>query len=231
MKTAKKKAKKNAKKNAKEKTRQAPEAAEGSRERLIAVGLRLFAQKGLDSVSVRDLAAEAGVNLSLVSYHFGGKEGLYKTIIEEHALQARERMYQAIEPAAGTAMTAETFRNTLRTIIGTLVTLRNESPEMAVLMQRERLDGLPYARTVYEDIMGPIGDRLVGFVDAAAAAGVVRSDLNTRAYFAALVESIFGYFILHDCKLKIWKDAYRLPKQNDDYIDFMSRLFTEGILK
>lgn len=47
-----------------------------TRDRLLAAAERLFAERGLASVSVRTIAAEAGVNWSLVGYHFRGKHGL-----------------------------------------------------------------------------------------------------------------------------------------------------------
>ena len=56
---------------------------EETRATLITTGARLFAQNGYNGVSMRTLAAEAGVNLSTVSYHFGGKAGLYQAIVQE----------------------------------------------------------------------------------------------------------------------------------------------------
>lgn len=55
---------------------------EGTRERLLAVGERLFAEKGYSGVSLRVLTAEAGVNLASVGYHFGSKDGLIAAIFE-----------------------------------------------------------------------------------------------------------------------------------------------------
>jgi AcrR family transcriptional regulator len=49
---------------------------------LIKAALKVFAQKGRDGTSVKDLADEAGVNVSLISYHFGGKDGLYRACLE-----------------------------------------------------------------------------------------------------------------------------------------------------
>jgi AcrR family transcriptional regulator len=46
------------------------------------------AEKGFEGATVKDLADEAGVNVSLVSYHFGGKDGLYRACILQFA-QAR----------------------------------------------------------------------------------------------------------------------------------------------
>ena len=54
-------------------------SAEDTRERLIRAAAQLFAEKGYEGASVKELAQEAGVNVSLVSYHFGGKDGLYRS--------------------------------------------------------------------------------------------------------------------------------------------------------
>jgi TetR/AcrR family transcriptional regulator len=53
------------------------------RANLIAAAIPLFAAKGLNGVSVRELATAAGVNLSMISYYFGGKEGLYAAVLTE----------------------------------------------------------------------------------------------------------------------------------------------------
>lgn len=41
----------------------------------------LFAVKGYDGVSIRELAKTAGVNNALISYYFGGKKELYSYIL------------------------------------------------------------------------------------------------------------------------------------------------------
>lgn len=44
---------------------------------------RLFAAKGIDSVTVRDIVAEAGgMDVSLIKYHFGSKDGLLQAVAE-----------------------------------------------------------------------------------------------------------------------------------------------------
>jgi AcrR family transcriptional regulator len=54
-----------------------------SRTLLLQAGKRLFSLKGYDGTTVKDLADEAGVNISLVSYYFGGKEGLYRACLQD----------------------------------------------------------------------------------------------------------------------------------------------------
>lgn len=49
---------------------------QSSREKLMKSAEHLFAERGYDGVSVRDIASDAAVNSALVGYYFGGKEGL-----------------------------------------------------------------------------------------------------------------------------------------------------------
>lgn len=43
----------------------------------------LFASKGFDGTSVRDIADEAGVNIAMISYYFRSKEKLMETLFEQ----------------------------------------------------------------------------------------------------------------------------------------------------
>jgi AcrR family transcriptional regulator len=72
-----------------------------TRDRVLEVAERLFAERGLDAVSVRDITRAAGVNLGAINYHFGTKEKLIAAVFSRrmgpltderlHALEAAER--------------------------------------------------------------------------------------------------------------------------------------------
>jgi hypothetical protein len=57
----------------------------------------LFANKGYNGTSVRDIAQEAGVNLAMISYYFGSKEKLLETIFEERSEKSRIQFESIIE--------------------------------------------------------------------------------------------------------------------------------------
>ena len=56
-----------------------------SREKLLHSGKVLFAEKGFRGVSVREIAAFAGVNSALVGYYFGGKQALFNEVYRSYA--------------------------------------------------------------------------------------------------------------------------------------------------
>jgi AcrR family transcriptional regulator len=71
------------------------------RTHLIAAATPLFARKGLNGVSVRELAKAAGVNGAMISYYFGGKEGLYEAVLQGQFAALRvivDMAYTGIDP-------------------------------------------------------------------------------------------------------------------------------------
>ncbi len=63
-----------------------------TREALLQAGAELFALHGFDGTSTDALARRAGVNKALISYHFGGKLGLYRAILAATFEPVRERV-------------------------------------------------------------------------------------------------------------------------------------------
>lgn len=52
-----------------------------TKDKILSAADRLFAEKGFDGVSIRDIINEAGVNLGAVTYYFGTKEQLFSSML------------------------------------------------------------------------------------------------------------------------------------------------------
>src|SRR5687768_4115179 len=63
---------------------------------LLAAARTAFADRGHAGASVRDIATAAGVNPALVGYHFGGKDGLYRRVLDDAMSALRDRMAASI---------------------------------------------------------------------------------------------------------------------------------------
>lgn len=64
---------------------------EKSKDRILKAATKLFAQKGFDGVGIREICKDAKANICMISYFWGGKEGLYQGIIDN--LIARQTEY------------------------------------------------------------------------------------------------------------------------------------------
>ncbi len=56
---------------------------ESTKERIIDTALALFALKGLEGTSVRDISQKANVNVAAISYYFTNKLGLYHAVLKK----------------------------------------------------------------------------------------------------------------------------------------------------
>jgi AcrR family transcriptional regulator len=56
--------------------------AELTRQAIMKAATRLFADKGYQAASVRDIVARARVNQAAINYHFKGKDGLYIELLK-----------------------------------------------------------------------------------------------------------------------------------------------------
>lgn len=48
-----------------------------TRQRIVGAAIQLFAERGFEATSIRDITAAAQCNVASVNYHFGGKDNLY----------------------------------------------------------------------------------------------------------------------------------------------------------
>jgi AcrR family transcriptional regulator len=70
-----------------------------TRDTIIRAAERLFAARGIDGVSIRDITREAEVDIALLNYHFGNKEGLFEAVIGPRISEVavdRERRLKAL---------------------------------------------------------------------------------------------------------------------------------------
>jgi AcrR family transcriptional regulator len=78
-----------------------PAGCEDTRERILLASQKLFADKGFDATSVRDITTEAGCNVASVNYHFGGKENLYLETFRSMVAVLREQRLSVLDELMG----------------------------------------------------------------------------------------------------------------------------------
>lgn len=115
-----------------------------TRERLLLTAERLFGERGLNGVSLREIVRAAGQrNASALHYHFGSREGLIEAIFKKRMLTIDQRRMEMLDQIEADGRTDD-----LRAIAETIVW------PLAELMSREE-DGAHYVRFLTEIFLTP----------------------------------------------------------------------------
>lgn len=111
--------------------------ARDTRTRLLDTAERLFAERGIEATSVRDIVGAARANLGAITYHFGSKDALVRSVVERRLVplnRERERLLDAAEHAA--AGRPPSLEAILRAVLAPTVELRREHPRFLRFLGR-----------------------------------------------------------------------------------------------
>lgn len=70
-----------------------------TKERILVAAQKLFAEQGFESVSLRQITAQALANVAAVNYHFGSKEALIDEVIIQHTLPIMKERVRLLDEA------------------------------------------------------------------------------------------------------------------------------------
>lgn len=132
--------------------------------RLLQTAVEHFGNAGFDGTSTRDIAAQAGTTMSAITYHFGGKEGLYLAAAEHIAAQIGERMRPAFVSTTGSdaPRSPQSAEDAVLTIVDhfTQMMVQPESESWARFIVREQIDPSAAFEKLYGGAMGMLLDHL-----------------------------------------------------------------------
>jgi len=146
--------------------------------------MRLFAERGFDATSIRDVAAEAGVSSSLVVHHFKTKARL-KEATDARLISALASMIAELPTGEGAD-----FNETA----GSMAEVLRDEPELMNYLRRMLVDGGDAASGVFLGIV----EATVTALAAQEAAGIVRPSVDARTRAAFLIVNDLGAIILRD---------------------------------
>jgi AcrR family transcriptional regulator len=166
------------------------------------VGTELFAARGLDGTTIRDLAGAAGVNVAAVHYHFGGKDELYAAVVERvfsGMKDLRELLETELAQAkkAGTqAAVIESLGRCIRALLA--IVFRDNRPSWGgAYLQRESIQPTPAMRHVLDEFIRPAWET------ARALLELMRPDLAGAEAIRFIASSIVGQCLYYEQNLAI----------------------------
>ncbi len=75
-----------------------PARVRDPRENILEIAERLCGERGLEAVSVRDIAAEARCNLAAINYYFGSRKNLLLTILKARIIEIEDARQELLAP-------------------------------------------------------------------------------------------------------------------------------------
>ncbi|WP_256762092.1 TetR family transcriptional regulator [Cohnella sp. WQ 127256] len=153
-----------------------------SKMRILLAARKLFATKGFDGTTVRQICEEAGVNVALVSYHFGGKENMFPALFDSFFFP-NERIAainREMEPLEG-----------VKLIIREVTRFRGQDPELISIIQQEVILNTSRVHKIREHVV-PIWNLLQYWLTEGRTQGV----FHFRSLDTAFM-SIVGTLLFH----------------------------------
>lgn len=148
-------------------TSRAPEA--GSREKILEAALHAFASHGFDGAKTRDIAAAAGVNQGLITYHFSSKDSLWHAAVDsifaqlQRTLGDRVMALQDVPPLARLRATVKHF-----------VRFSAAHPELHRIMVSECTRDTPRMRWLVDHHIRPLFEGSAALIRSAQQEGLAQ---------------------------------------------------------
>jgi TetR/AcrR family transcriptional regulator len=190
-----------------------------SRSRILAAATPMFARYGLNGVSVRALASAAGVNLSMISYHFGGKKGLYSEILKKQF----EGFRYVDDIAKSDLPPLEKFNRYIR---GTIRRYR-ENPYLLRYYVSELTNPTPCFKTIVRPNVQRVLKVLRETIEQGISRSRLRKTLSPADGALALAGMINFYILVAPAARGFVND---LPGREDELVEHFMDILTKGIV-
>ena len=175
--------------------------AEQTREALIGALIKLLEERSLGEISVREIAAEAGVNHGLVHRYYGSKDNL----VHAAARRVSEEIHRGYPGQRG--MSAFTFR------------YLRDHPEVVRIVARACLE----SRTDLLRAASPDPARLEQIIaplcEAMARTGI-DTGVDPHVPNAFAISALFGWFLFHP----LLEEGFGLPFDADEQVEGLLQL-------
>jgi TetR/AcrR family transcriptional regulator len=199
----------------------APQTNISALERIFAAAERLFAERGFDSVSISDVARDAGMCKANVFHHFAGKQALYEAVLAASCARLAEAMEHQLASDAGAAEQIPRFLHWYRGYL-------REHPATARLLLRELTGNPDLAESgpVFPVLVGLL-DVLVAHVRAGRDGGVFREQVDPTVVASLLLGvTLFNSQTEHLRRhMRAWRDV-----GDDAYVGRLTDVLLHGML-
>ena len=187
-----------------------PRAAASTREKLVEVAGRIFAEHGYQATTVREIVKRSGANIAAVNYHFGGKLGLYTEVLQQLVRAAR---VNAINSALDqNAPPEDILRAIIRARLQSVTRPKVQDLHFRIMMH-ELVQPTPALSRVVNEVSRPIYERLLELVGRII--DLPPKNEQTRLCVHSIMGQILVYILAGPLLLRLWPGLEMTQEQVD----------------
>lgn len=185
---------------------------------ILQVAEKLFAEKGFDGTSIRNISKEAGINIAMVSYYFGSKEKMLESLILSRTtdlkMQLDNLLKEELEPLEKLNKLIELYiaRITKNRCIYQIVHSELSNIKRAVNFKS------------FTEVKKRNLESLEQIINQGQEKGIFRKDVN----IALIPATILGTFFQFQMGRALYEDIFNL-KTDDDYDNYIKNELTTHI--
>jgi AcrR family transcriptional regulator len=194
-----------------------PAASDPTRDKLLDVAGRIFADRGYRAATIREICVAAHANIAAVNYHFGDKLGLYTEVVHQSMRMAElEAMRNALDQQAPPeAILRSVIRVRLRGLC------RNDRPDWYFrILVHEMAQPTPALRQLINKVGRPIFERMLGLIGGMI--GLPATDDKTRLCAVSVMGQIMVYVFSQPLLAGVWPELKLTPEQVDRIADHIA---------
>jgi AcrR family transcriptional regulator len=154
-----------------------------TKDRILDAAERLLAKKQFDSTSLREITAEADVNLAAVNYHFQSKDALIRAVIARRIGPVnvkRLAMLDAVEAGAGKRPLP--IGDLIEAFVRPVIELRGTTKTVAPLMGRVFAQSAEFLERFFRENLAEVTQRFLSAFERALP-GMPREEVYWRLHF------------------------------------------------
>lgn len=188
------------------------------RSKLLEVGTQLFAERGLNGVSIRELSLAAGTSISMTSYYFGSKEGLYCAVLQQQfdcfkeIHEIRERVTDPV------AMVEEYLRWTFQR--------HRNNPYLLRFYTSELTNPTSFFQTLVMPVIDEVLETLATVIEEGIRRRQFREDVQATNAAIALAGMVNYFFLSSRVTENLITHS---PEQDERLVQQYLEIFTKGI--
>jgi AcrR family transcriptional regulator len=191
--------------------------ADPTRDKLLNVAGRIFADRGYQAATIREISIAASVNVAAVNYHFGDKLGLYTEAVQQ-SLQAAE-----IEAVQNALEQSAPLEEILRAVIHARLRsiCRGDRPDWHFrILAHELAQPTPALQHLIDKVGRPLFTRLLELIGKMI--GLPANDEKTRLCTISVMGQIVVYVFAAPLLQGAWPELKMTPKQVERIADHIA---------